>query len=108
MVGGREGVDEERGGVVSPWIWGEIFSFLFLFVVVWKCVFLFVNFWTVSQYNNKEEEEVFFDNEDKEVQEEIFFINLDNIDLVFFQVGVWWLWWNNKQTTSLPPLIFFL
>ena len=96
------------GGGVSPWIWGEIFSFLFLFVVVWKCVFLFVNFWTVSQYNNKEEEEVFFDNEDKEVQEEIFFINLDNIDLVFFQVGVWWLWWNNKQPTSLPPLIFFL
>ena len=40
---------------------------------------------------DKEEEEVFFDNEDKEVQEEIFFINLDNIDLVFFQVGVWWL-----------------
>ena len=43
---------------------------------------------------DKEEEEVFFDNEDKEVQEEIFFINLDNIDLdnilfVFFQVGVW-------------------
>ena len=40
---------------------------------------------------DKEEEEVFFDNEDKEVQEEIFFINLDNIDLVFFQVDVWWL-----------------
>ena len=45
---------------------------------------------------DKEEEEVFFDNEDKEVEEEIFFINLDNIDLdnilfVFFQVGVWWL-----------------
>ena len=33
---------------------------------------------------DKEEEEVYFDNEDKEVQEEIFFINLDNIDLVFF------------------------
>ena len=40
---------------------------------------------------DKEEEEVFFDKEDKEVQEEIFFINLDNIDLVFFQVDVWWL-----------------
>ena len=43
---------------------------------------------------DKEEEEVFFDNEDKEVEEEIFFINLDNIDLdnilfVFFQVSVW-------------------
>ena len=41
---------------------------------------------------DNEEEEFFFDNEDKEVEE--IFINLDNIDLdnilfVFFQVSVW-------------------
>ena len=87
----------------------EVKSFLFCFCLLLfgSVFFLFVNFWTVSQYNNKEEEEVFFDNEDKEVQEEIFFINLDNIDLVFFQVGVWWLWWNNKQPLYLLWFSFF-
>ena len=40
---------------------------------------------------DNEDKEVFFDKEEEEVEEEIFFINLDNIDLVFFQVGVWWL-----------------
>ena len=42
---------------------------------------------------DNEDKEVFFDKEEEEV-EDIFFINLDNIDLdnilfVFFQVSVW-------------------